>query len=127
MPICTPPPGSRIASLETIDFGRLIDKDKAEQLKLLALCVKDGFFYLNLQSPSISRILSDKEKVVRMMEAYFALPLDEKMKDDRGTQPWVSSSEFLEIRNETHLNEKDTSLQGYSLASKKVLETAMKR
>ena len=85
MPICTPPPGSSIASLETIDFGRLIDKDKAEQLKLLALCVKDGFFYLDLQSPSISRILSDKEKVVRMMEAYFALPLDEKMKDDRGT------------------------------------------
>ena len=85
MPICAPPPGSSIASLETIDFGRLIDKDKAEQHKLFAICVKDGFFYLDLQSPSISKILSDKENVARMMEAYFALPLDEKMKDDRGT------------------------------------------
>jgi isopenicillin N synthase-like dioxygenase len=85
MPICTPPAGSRIASLETVDMGRLIDKDEAEQRKLLALCIKDGFFYLDLQSPRISQILSDKGNVVKMMEDYFALPLDEKMKDDRGT------------------------------------------
>ena len=84
MSICTPLAGSSIAFLETIDMGRLLDNDKAEQLKLLTLCVKDGFFYLDLQSASISRILSDKEKVVRMMEAYFALPHDEKMEDHRG-------------------------------------------
>ncbi|KAF9482691.1 2OG-Fe-II oxygenase family oxidoreductase [Pholiota conissans] len=81
----TPSPNSSFASLETIDFSRLVDKDPAEQLKLLALSVKDGFFYLDLQGPRIKKILEDKENVMRMMEWYFALPLEEKMKDDRHT------------------------------------------
>ena len=85
MTICKPPAGSHYASLETIDFGRLLEKDNTGQLKLLALCVKDGFFYLDLQSSQIRKILDDKEKVVHWMEAYFALPHEEKMKDDRGT------------------------------------------
>jgi len=85
MPIKTPTTNASIAPLETIDFGRLLDKDSEEQLRLLALSVKDGFFYLDLQSPRIKQILSDKENVVKMMEEYFALPHEEKMKDDRGT------------------------------------------
>ncbi|KAF8974165.1 2OG-Fe-II oxygenase family oxidoreductase [Flammula alnicola] len=85
MPIKTPPANSTIASLETIDFSRLLQKDHAEQLKLLALSVRDGFFYLDLQGPKIRKILADRDNVVRMMESYFALPQEEKMKDDRRT------------------------------------------
>ena len=80
-----PPAGSRIALMDTVDFSRLLDKDLTEQYKLLALCVKDGFFYLDLGGPRIRQILSDKAKVVAMMEKYFSLPEDVKMKDDRGT------------------------------------------
>ena len=78
MPLRTPPAGSSIALLETIDFGRLLEKDQAEQSKLLALCIKDGFFYLDLQGPLIRQILSDKANVVKMMEKYFALPTKSK-------------------------------------------------
>lgn len=85
MPIQTPSENSRIATLQTIDFSRLMDRDVTEQNKLLELSVKDGFFYLDLQGPRIGKILEDKAAVVRMMEWYFALPEGEKMKDDRGT------------------------------------------
>ncbi|KAF8890525.1 2OG-Fe-II oxygenase family oxidoreductase [Gymnopilus junonius] len=80
----TPPAGSRVAPLETIDFGRILEQDPAEQSKLLAVCIKDGFFYLDLQAPRIRQILADKAHVVQMMEEYFALPNDVKMKDNRG-------------------------------------------
>lgn len=85
MPIRTPPSTAAIASLETVDFSLLYDRNPTELSKLLALCVKDGFFYLNLQDPRINQILSNKDSVVRMMEEFFALPLDEKLKDVRGT------------------------------------------
>jgi hypothetical protein len=85
MPIRPPPADSRIALMDTVDFSRLLDKDLTERYKLLALCVKDGFFYLDLGGPRIRQILSDKAKIVAMMEKYFSLPEDVKMKDDRGT------------------------------------------
>lgn len=85
MSVKTPSPGSSIASLETVDFSRLLDKDPAEQHKLLELSTKDGFFYLDLQGPNIKKILQDKEAVMQMMEWYFALPETEKAKDIRGT------------------------------------------
>lgn len=85
MPIKTPPPNAPIAKLETIDFSRLLDREPSELSKLLSLCVKDGFFYLSLENPRIQQILVDKDSVVRMMEEFFALPLDEKLKDVRGS------------------------------------------
>ena len=99
MPIKTPSENSRIATLQTIDFSRLIDRDVAEQRKLFELSVKDGFFYLDLQGPRIARILEDKAAVVRMMEWYFALPEGEKMKDARGTHThgWVFFCRIREI------------------------------
>ncbi|KJA22083.1 hypothetical protein HYPSUDRAFT_55015 [Hypholoma sublateritium FD-334 SS-4] len=85
MPIKTPAENSRIATLQTIDFKRLMDRDVTEQKKLLELSIKDGFFYLDLQGPTTGKILEDKATVVRVMEWYFALPEGEKMKDDRGS------------------------------------------
>jgi len=85
MPMRPPPADSRIALMDTVDFSRLLDEDLTERYKLLTLCVKDGFFYLDLGGPRIRQILSDKAKVVAMMEKYFSLPEDVKMKDDRRT------------------------------------------
>jgi len=80
-----PPADSRIALVDTIDFSRLLDKDLTERYKLLALCVKDGFFYLDLGGPRTRQILFDKADIVAIMEKYFSLPEDVKMRDNRGT------------------------------------------
>jgi hypothetical protein len=85
MTIQTPPTSARLAKLETIDFSRLLLKDHAELLKLLTLCKRDGFFYLNLQGFENGGIIDDKDNVVRMMEEFFDLPMEQKMKDDRAS------------------------------------------
>ena len=72
-----------IAPLETVDFSRLVTRDEAEISKLLASCQTHGFFYLDLQNAESRPILEDAQHVVRIMENYFAQPLEVKMKDDR--------------------------------------------
>lgn len=74
-----------MAKLETIDFSLLVSKNRAELLRLLALSEKDGFFYLDLQGWEQGGIIEDKKNVVSMMEEYFGRPVEEKMKDDRGS------------------------------------------
>jgi isopenicillin N synthase-like dioxygenase len=72
-----------IAALETIDFSLLAVKDVDEIDKLLKSCESDGFFYLNLEKGPAHQILVDLQAILRVMEEYFAQPLETKMKDDR--------------------------------------------
>jgi isopenicillin N synthase-like dioxygenase len=72
-----------IAALETIDFSRLATKDADEIDKLLKCCESDGFFYLNLQNEPTHQILIDLQAILRVMQKYFAQPLETKMRDDR--------------------------------------------
>ncbi|KAJ7590077.1 2OG-Fe-II oxygenase family oxidoreductase [Mycena floridula] len=75
-----------IAHLDTIDFVRLEAKDPAEVSKLLHSCQTQGFFYLALKGNEKSaRVVADKDNVLRVMEEYFAQPLDIKMKDNHGS------------------------------------------
>jgi isopenicillin N synthase-like dioxygenase len=72
-----------IAPLETVDFSRLVTRDEAEISKLLVSCQTHGFFYLDLQNAESRPLLEDAQHMVRIMENYFAQPLEVKMKDDR--------------------------------------------
>ncbi|KAF7329497.1 Gibberellin 20 oxidase 1 [Mycena kentingensis (nom. inval.)] len=81
-----PLPDLPIAPLETIDFVALEQKDPVEVEKLLSACQTQGFFYLALEgNPESARVVADKEDVLRVMEKYFAQPLEVKMQDDRGS------------------------------------------
>ncbi|THU92305.1 2OG-Fe-II oxygenase family oxidoreductase [Dendrothele bispora CBS 962.96] len=73
-----------IASLDTVDFGRLLIRDPAEIKKLLDVCMTHGFFYLDLQTCKEGlQIIDDEQSVYRFMEEYFAKSLEIKMLDDR--------------------------------------------
>lgn len=70
-----------VAPLETIDFGRLAMKDKSEVNKLLSVCQRHGFFYLDLQTNNDGQqILADRKDLLAVMETYFHQPLESKMK-----------------------------------------------
>ena len=77
------PSSLSVAPLETVDFSRLVTRDEAEISKLLVSCQTHGFFYLDLQNAESRTILEDAQQLVRIMENYFAQPLEAKMKDDR--------------------------------------------
>jgi isopenicillin N synthase-like dioxygenase len=74
---------SSIAALDTIDFSRLAIRDPIEVEKLLKLSERDGFFYLDMRNDELRQILVDVQGILRVMEAFFSLPLEEKMKNDR--------------------------------------------
>lgn len=75
-----------VASLETIDFGRLATKDPAEVEKLLNASQMPGFFYLDLQSEPAKQVVADLPDVYALTEKYFDQPLEVKMKDYRPGQ-----------------------------------------
>lgn len=70
-----------VASLETIDFGRLATKEPAEVEKLFNASQMPGFFYLDLQSEHTKQIIADLPDVYALAEKYFDQPLEVKMKD----------------------------------------------
>ncbi|THU90839.1 Clavaminate synthase-like protein [Dendrothele bispora CBS 962.96] len=74
----------KIASLDTVDLGRLLTKNPIEIKKLLDVCMTHGFFYLDLQTCKEGlQLIDDEQGVYRFMEEYFAKPLETKMLDDR--------------------------------------------
>lgn len=70
-----------VASLETIDFGRLETKEPDEVEKLLNASQMPGFFYLDLQSEHTKQIIADLPDVYALAEKYFDQPPEVKMKD----------------------------------------------
>ena len=69
-----------IASLGTISFSRLFNRNAEETTKLVAACEKDGFFYLDLTDPSSSKLFRDLGVLDGVVREWFAQPLSEKMK-----------------------------------------------
>lgn len=88
------------ADIEEISLHLLKDGDKAEESRLLDACVKDGVFYLNLQSQEgkYEPLWRSSRDIFQVLEALFDLPEDEKMKydiDHHGEMKlngWVSRS-----------------------------------
>lgn len=70
-----------VASLETIDFGRLATKEPAEIEKLLNVSQLPGFFYLDLQSENTKQIIEDLPEIYQLSEKYFDQPPEVKLKD----------------------------------------------
>ena len=60
-----------VASLETIDFGRLAAKEPAEVEKLLNASQMPGFFYLDLRNEQGEEILASLPGVYAVIEKYF--------------------------------------------------------
>ncbi|KAJ5153191.1 2OG-Fe(II) oxygenase family oxidoreductase [Penicillium canariense] len=83
------------ASLLAIDWARLKVNDEDERKKLLEAGENQGFFYLDLSSDD--GFLQDWNAVLDLMEQYFHLDVDQKMKDHRmsdthGYEPVATSS-----------------------------------
>ncbi|KAF8192506.1 2OG-Fe-II oxygenase family oxidoreductase [Pholiota molesta] len=76
MSVKTPSPGSSIASLETVDFSRLLDKDQLNSASCWS-CQPRMVSFISTSRPTYQEILQD-EAVMQMMES-------EKEKDNRGT------------------------------------------
>ena len=88
-----------VASLETIDFGRLATKEPAEVEKLLNASKMPGFFYLDLQSEPGKQLVTDLPDVYALAEKYFDQPHEIKMKDFRAGQDggWVHDLQIREF------------------------------
>lgn len=80
-----------VAPLETINFGRLANKDPAEVEKLLNASRMPGFFHLDLQNEPTNEILPALRDVYAVAENYFDEPSEGKIKDHRAGQDsgWV--------------------------------------
>ena len=72
-----------VASLETIDFGRLANKEPVEIEKLLHASEMPGFFHLDLQNEPAKGILADLRDVYAVAEKYFDEPSGAEMKDSK--------------------------------------------
>ena len=85
-----------VASLETINYGRLAAKEPAEVEKLLKACQMPGFFYLDFQSGPAKELIADVPGIYAASKQYFDQPQEVKMKDYRPEQDrsqdrgWVS-------------------------------------
>jgi isopenicillin N synthase-like dioxygenase len=75
-----------VASLETINFGRMAAKEPTEGEKLLTACQMPGFFYLDLQNGSAKDLVADLPEILAATKTYFAEPQEVKMKDYRSGQ-----------------------------------------
>lgn len=75
-----------VASLETIDYGRLSAKEPAEVEKLLHACQMPGFFYLDFQNGPAKELIADVPEIYAVSKQYFDQPQEVKMKDYRAEQ-----------------------------------------
>ncbi|KAH6646770.1 hypothetical protein BKA67DRAFT_525544 [Truncatella angustata] len=69
-----------VASLRTIDFSKLMDRDSLEMNKLILACQEVGFFFLNLNSPGCQSLLSNLDNVSQHMKEWFEQDKVAKMK-----------------------------------------------
>lgn len=70
------------ARLQTIDFGRLVDRNPAEVDKLVKACIMDGFFHLDLTTSELGRdMFKTQDDVLQIVKRYFNEPLEKKLTD----------------------------------------------
>jgi hypothetical protein len=86
-----------VASLETIDLGRLAAKEPAEVEKLLNASQMPGFFYLDLRNEPTKEILAGLRDVYAAAEKHFNEPPKVDMKDHRAGPDcrWVHNRPIL--------------------------------
>lgn len=69
------------AKLQTTSLRKLLEEDTLEQDRVFEACKSRGFFYLDLTGcESGETILRDADKLARVAEQTFTLPLEEKQK-----------------------------------------------
>jgi isopenicillin N synthase-like dioxygenase len=71
-----------IAQLESVSYSQLLARHPPELSKLLTACQRDGFFYLDLSG---QEMLKDWKTILDLMAAWFAEPIENKMKYWHGT------------------------------------------
>jgi isopenicillin N synthase-like dioxygenase len=71
---------SHTVYLETLSFAKLASKDKPELAKLLDVCQKQGFFYLDVADSNASNGLEDRLQALCLTKQWFDRPTEEKMK-----------------------------------------------
>jgi len=69
------------APLLRISFAKLLERDPGEVHRFIRACEDLGFFYLDLSGPGDSLLL-DADRLFRVGEELFELPLEEKKKYD---------------------------------------------
>jgi len=74
------PPGLPSVTLKTISLSELESGEQAEEDRLFLTCKTQGFFYLDLTGSHGASLIGDTEKLARLAEEVFKLPLDEKEK-----------------------------------------------
>lgn len=68
------------ASLYTIKFDNLFDRDEHELETLLKACERDGFFYLDLQGSGSGKLWKDLDRVGEITKPWFAQSVEAKLK-----------------------------------------------
>uniref|UniRef100_A0A8H7K3W3 Fe2OG dioxygenase domain-containing protein n=1 Tax=Bionectria ochroleuca TaxID=29856 RepID=A0A8H7K3W3_BIOOC len=72
------------ASLETVSFAALEQKDPNEINKLATASTSAGFFYLDFEGSKVDKLPEMKRDLLKVMESYFHQPLDVKLQDYKG-------------------------------------------
>ncbi|KAK2783509.1 hypothetical protein FQN52_009629 [Onygenales sp. PD_12] len=87
------------ASLETVKFAALEQKDASEIKKLLAASVSAGFYYLDFAGSSAAHLPGLKEDLLKVMEEYFNQHDDVKKLDSDGstTRGYVKHGTFSAV------------------------------
>jgi isopenicillin N synthase-like dioxygenase len=81
------PDGLPTVELQTISLDELLKHNVAEQDRVFEICKGRGFFYLDLQGSETGQIiLEGAERIARVGEETFRLPLEEKVKYTQGSQ-----------------------------------------
>lgn len=79
------PDGLPTVELQTIPLEQLLNGNAAEQERVFDVCKGRGFFYLDLRGSETGDILlTGAERIARVGEEIFELPLGEKMKCQLG-------------------------------------------
>jgi hypothetical protein len=65
-------------SMRTVDYSLLLSQDPDEVKKVVDACLEDGYFMLDLDSIDGRRTLEDRQEVLKLMDRFFAAPLEAK-------------------------------------------------
>jgi isopenicillin N synthase-like dioxygenase len=64
--------------MRTINYSLLLSADPTEISSVLAACLEDGYFYLDLASIDGRRMLSDADTTLSLMKRFFSAPIEAK-------------------------------------------------
>jgi hypothetical protein len=70
-----------VIALETVSFELLQQGNHEEESRLLDICNREGFFYLDMATGSSSSFLSQVSDMFNFMKSYFGKSDADKMRD----------------------------------------------